>query len=312
MKLAIADIIVDPAIQIREGNDEDTVQRYMESFDSLPPVDVFDTEDGWLLADGFHRTAAGERLGRTEIEVATHEGTRAEAAVFAALANTRHGKPLSRAERNIAIDRLHSTYPEWSAQEIAKRMGVDPMAVWRHMAAEEVKKKTSYQLIYDPSDLGESHLAVIHRADEHVWKPLVEAAIEGDWSVTDTTRAVNLIHSEKLAIEDRQALLGGIAAPREFTPEGRRIERSERAEPTFADVKQEAVREAESNAGGRMLKRLMYEIETASRWPMGDLLLGLSALERRQMRERLPGVIAWLEALNAAVERDRSRLEAMR
>lgn len=309
MKLAIADIIVDPAIQIREGNDEDTVQRYMESFDSLPPVDVFDTDEGWLLADGFHRTAAGERLGLAEIEVATHEGTRADAAEFAALANTRHGKPLKRAERDAAIDRLHSTHPTWSESEISRRMGISQMTVWRHLAAMAVKKQVANQLIYEPSDLEDSHYAEIHRADTTLWSPLTEAAIEGEWSVQETTRAVKLVGSEGMAPEDRRALLSGAVAPREFASDGRRLNQPE---PTFADVKADAVREAESNAGGRMLKRLMYEIETASRWPMGDLLLGLSALERRQMRERLPGVIAWLEALNAAVERDRSRLEAMR
>ena len=83
MRLKIADLVIDQTIDIRSSLDEETITRYEESFDKLPPVDVFDTPDGLLLADGFHRAAAAQRLGLAEIEAKIHKGSRAEALEFA-------------------------------------------------------------------------------------------------------------------------------------------------------------------------------------------------------------------------------------
>lgn len=81
MKLRIRDIDADASIDIREHMDETTIQEYMDIFDRLPPVVVFDTPEGRLLADGFHRLAAAERLGRPEIEAEVRTGTRDDALV---------------------------------------------------------------------------------------------------------------------------------------------------------------------------------------------------------------------------------------
>ena len=76
-KIAINKIVVDPTVQIRRANHEPTIRRYEESFDKLPPVVVFDVPgEGRLLADGFHRIAAAERLGRREIDATLRKGTR--------------------------------------------------------------------------------------------------------------------------------------------------------------------------------------------------------------------------------------------
>jgi ParB-like chromosome segregation protein Spo0J len=81
-KLAIDSIIIDPTVQIRRSNHEPTIRRYEESFEKLPPIDVFDTPDGMLLADGFHRVAAAQRLGLVEVDAKVHEGTRASSLSF--------------------------------------------------------------------------------------------------------------------------------------------------------------------------------------------------------------------------------------
>src|SRR5207245_217529 len=132
MKLAIKDIIVDPTIQIRRANHEATIQRYEESFEKLPPVDVFKTPDGLLLADGFHRVAAAQRLKLREISADIHKGTREDALEFAGVANTKNGDPFTPEERDEGIRRLRQLHPDWTNVRIAQAMSVSEDTV-RHV-----------------------------------------------------------------------------------------------------------------------------------------------------------------------------------
>jgi ParB-like chromosome segregation protein Spo0J len=52
--------------------------------DDLPPVVVFDTPEGPLLADGHHRLAAAGRLGRKTVEAEVRAGSRQDALRYAA------------------------------------------------------------------------------------------------------------------------------------------------------------------------------------------------------------------------------------
>src|SRR5437763_1395157 len=98
--LALDRITVDTDVQIRDRNDGETVRQYMEILDQLPPVAVFDLGEGTLLlADGFHRVEAAQRLGREEVRAEVREGTREEALEFAVLPNAHHGKALNQRER---------------------------------------------------------------------------------------------------------------------------------------------------------------------------------------------------------------------
>src|SRR3990170_5015758 len=124
MKIALAEITLDPAVNIREQLDEETIQWYMEVFDQLPPVIVYRWNGQTLLADGFHRYAAAERLGKREIAVEIMEGSQDDAWVFAATANFRHGRNLSTLERDRAIERVRTLRPDWTQERIAEEFGV--------------------------------------------------------------------------------------------------------------------------------------------------------------------------------------------
>ena len=80
----------------RAGFDRATVERYSNAITdrhTLPPVTVyFDGADYWL-ADGFHRFAACEELGCTDIPVDIRHGTKQEALLFSLGADATHGKP---------------------------------------------------------------------------------------------------------------------------------------------------------------------------------------------------------------------------
>ena len=188
MKLDLQKIEVDPTVQIRRINHEETIQRYQESFDKLPPIDVFETPDGILLADGFHRMAAAERLGLSEIEVKVHKGSREEALEHAVIANTKNADPLTPEERDDGIRRLKQLHPERSDRQIAEAMSVSHTTVRRVYQIDEVKKATfSGGTRVPPSD---SHYCEIANAPKEHWQPLVEATEKRGWT-RDVTAHVN-------------------------------------------------------------------------------------------------------------------------
>jgi hypothetical protein len=84
--------------------DPDRVSYYVEHLDESTPVTVFDIDGRLLLADGYHRVAAAQRLHRTTINGNVRMGTRRDALEFAAeLAQQQRG--LSREQVMAAITR---------------------------------------------------------------------------------------------------------------------------------------------------------------------------------------------------------------
>ena len=66
--------------------DPERVESYAANLDALPPVVVFDTGDGLLLADGYHRVAAARRAGREAIAAGVRKGSLSDALRYAATA----------------------------------------------------------------------------------------------------------------------------------------------------------------------------------------------------------------------------------
>lgn len=100
------EIVIDRALNPRLGVDKETVEHYVEVFDQLPPIEAFDTERGRVLVDGWHRLAAAKALGKERIQARVRAGSYLEAKEYAALANLRHGKPLTRDERRNVVETL--------------------------------------------------------------------------------------------------------------------------------------------------------------------------------------------------------------
>lgn len=140
MNLPISEIIVDPRVQLKARKiDNDTVTSYVEAMsngDQFPPVIVFSQNGNSWLADGFHRVAAARFLGRQEIEVENRPGTKEDAMIYAATANARHGRQMSRAEKKEAAERLLKTNrPEWTCQTIAGELGLGERTVKGYSAS---------------------------------------------------------------------------------------------------------------------------------------------------------------------------------
>jgi len=182
MKIKVNEITIDPAVAIREGTDEDTIQRYEDNFERLPPVVVYKTDTKYLLADGFHRLAAAERKGLREIDAEIREGTDSEAKEYAIYANLRHGKPLTREEYKKAIFRLRNLHPkpkdpkrplpnEWGVEKIAQAVGRDVAFVRTVLTAEEVR---GYVHVHTPVE--DRKLVEISRVPKTYWQSFVNRA----------------------------------------------------------------------------------------------------------------------------------------
>ena len=216
MKLAIQDIDIDPTIQIRRINHEDTIKRYEESFDKLPPIDVFETPEGLLLADGFHRISAAERLQHTEIEATVLKGSRLDAAEHAVVSNTKNAEPLTTEERNEGIRRLKQIHPEWKTRDFAKAMSVSHMTVKRVFDVDEVRRS-----VFSPvTRVTDSHYGVIAGAEPKNWEPLVKAADQRGWTRDVTAQAVQNLRDDRIPDRQKRDILKGEADPVVVTPDG--------------------------------------------------------------------------------------------
>lgn len=115
--LDISKIRRDGSTQSRVKIDEVTVSEYAEAMADpktvFPPVIVYyDGIDHWL-ADGFHRIAAWERIGRSDIPVEIRPGDRRRAILHSLKAATTHGLRRSNEDKRHAVIMLLED-PEWS------------------------------------------------------------------------------------------------------------------------------------------------------------------------------------------------------
>lgn len=147
IKIHRDDIIVDEDIQIRAGGiDPEFVDRYVDGYTGsfpgqMPPPWVFRTPQGLMLADGFHRLAALDKVKKCADYILTvwcQDGSRDDAIIYATTANTRHGRPLSREDRQQAIRRL-LRMTDWSYRKIGDALHLAHTTVMRIDERENIR-----------------------------------------------------------------------------------------------------------------------------------------------------------------------------
>lgn len=133
--IPIESIRRDASTQTRAGLNAERVADYaerMKAGDEFPtPVVFLDTEDAAHLADGFHRVAALESMGRKRVECDVRKGDAFDAFVFGLEANAKHDKSglhRSNADKRHSVEALFSWLrkrgEEWSDRRIAEACGV--------------------------------------------------------------------------------------------------------------------------------------------------------------------------------------------
>jgi len=133
-------IRVDQEIQVRVGGlNQEAVQAYtaiLENDGDLPPVTVYQEphDDGYWLADGFHRYQAHINAGKVNIMAFVMNGSREEALDYAESANLEHGLALSNEDKKNILHRRLSReheWAQWSNGALARVLGVSSMTIKR-------------------------------------------------------------------------------------------------------------------------------------------------------------------------------------
>lgn len=133
-------IRLDQEIQVRVGGlNGEAVRAYtaiLENEGELPPITVYrgEHDDGYWLADGFHRYEAHINAGKVNIMAFVRDGDRDDALEFAESANLEHGLALSNEDKkNILHRRLERghEWAQWSNGALARVLGVSSMTIKR-------------------------------------------------------------------------------------------------------------------------------------------------------------------------------------
>jgi ParB-like chromosome segregation protein Spo0J len=296
-KVAIKDIIIDPAVQIRRGNHEPTVRRYEESFDKLPPVVVFKTKEGLLLADGFHRMAAAERLGLREIKAEIRTGSREAALEYAVIGNTKNAEALTPDERDEGIRRLKRLHSDWTQTKIADMMSVSEVTVRHVFAADKVRKVVLTGGKSSMDELKNRHFTEIASAPQHTWEPLAEAAGKRHWSVEATRLAVKNLEDDRLTKDHKRAILAGKTDPVVFTQDG------EKAVPVTVVSRQ--LRDMAANDAVLALERALEHLSKLRLFSIRAIIRTAGGDRLERLHKELPKDIAFLEELADAVKKEK-------
>jgi hypothetical protein len=156
--LLIRQIRRDGGTQARIGLNEDTVQEYAElmrehrwDFRSLQrPIVLYDGSAFWL-ADGFHRIEAAQRAQLSDFPVDVIRGSKRDAILRAAGANSQHGLRRTRddVQRAIALLLKDAEWQQWSNVKIAAQIGCSDKTVadvrCRLESASEIPSLTTRQ-----------------------------------------------------------------------------------------------------------------------------------------------------------------------
>lgn len=126
--IPIEQIRTDGNTQVRVKIDPDRTDHYAERIkagDTFPPIAVFDDgENGYWLADGFHRVSGARKAGKQSCGALVYVGTREDALWFAAAANKASGLHMTNADKRRAATMLLTSFPTHSDKSLADQIGV--------------------------------------------------------------------------------------------------------------------------------------------------------------------------------------------
>jgi len=134
-EVPIKDIIAKQDFMMRDSLDKGLVAEYKENLEIIlkeAPIQLYETPSGLYLTDGFHRLAAARQLNQDVITATIRQGSVSDAYASACLANIKHGKPLTRTERQKAIKEYIKINQEKSDRLIAEEIGISYTSVGKY------------------------------------------------------------------------------------------------------------------------------------------------------------------------------------
>lgn len=239
----IEQLVVSEEFTIRTDKlDPLTVERYQESLDQLPPIDVFQIGEHLVLVDGFHRLEAFVNEGRDTIPANVHEGTKEDALAWAAWCNAKHGRPLSTGDMRKAADRLFNL--GYSEEQVASLLGRSKEWVGKLKVGYEVK--TALTLDDLPKD---STLELLYPAGPAMWAPLASLVQKRQWSQAELRDLVQRVSEDADTMRQVKDVYEG-EAPENTPFTARELAMAER-ERVMAEraAEEQAARDAAEQAG---------------------------------------------------------------
>ena len=294
MQLSLANIVIDETTDIRESMNEATVQEYMDILDRLPPVTVFDTDEGYVLADGFHRATAAERLGLKEIDAEVRAGTRTDAEEFAAYANATSGLKLTPKERRAGIRRLHRNHPDWNKAKLAQMMGCSERVVQSVLTARKVRQEVGDIA----TELRETQVEEIAKAPREHWEDLSRVSVDKGWTNDEVKLASKNLRDPHIPVEHKEALLSGKTEP---------ITRRDDGTPAVLDqtIRRHMAQETKNDFQS-ILERALHQIALLRRFEASRVVDGLETERLASLVREMPADIRYLEEI---VQLGREKLE---
>ena len=294
MQLSLANIVIDDTIDIRESMNEATVQEYMDILDRLPPVTVFDTDEGYVLADGFHRATAAERLGLKEIDVEVRAGTRTDALEFAAYANATAALKLTPEERRVGIRRLHRLHPNWNKTKLAQMMGCGERVVQSVLTARKVRQEVG-DIAHE---LRETQVEEIAKVPREHWEDLSRVSVDKGWTNDEVKLASKNLRDPDIPIEHKEALLSGKTEP---------ITRRDDGTPAVLDqtIRRHMAQETKNDFQS-ILEGALHQIALLRRFEASRVVDGLETERLASLVREMPADIRYL---NEIVQLGREKLE---
>jgi ParB-like chromosome segregation protein Spo0J len=195
--ISLNDLVLIPELSPRARLCEETVIRYMESFESLPPVRI--QAGSRVLVDGFHRVEAAVRLGLEAVPAQEESISDDELALVAGLANVQHGQPLSRVERNRLAVTLVRNYGKLR-EEAAALLGVSPSAVTLALREHQYNELLSEKLGSAVQVINSAHVRALYRVGPDQRERLLEAVVS---KVDEDGRPYPLTGAELKLLVDR-------------------------------------------------------------------------------------------------------------
>lgn len=289
MKLALTEIVVDPTISPRRRLDNRLIEDYVEILDRLPPVLVYKTLDGKLLADGFHRFAAATRLGRTHLKAEVRIGEREDAIEAAVIANLSHGLRLTAEERRDAILRISQIHPQWSVDRLAETAHLSASSVEIVVTAARIKAE-----VPEAGMLPDTHAFILARAPAHHRGVLAALAEEKEWTRDELRVALQNIKDPKVADDWKEALLRGEAEP---------IATRDGEPAILTDTIARRLHEAKRNNLKIPLWEALEKLARLRQYDPAAVAQQMKPKDLEHLRRELPGDIDWLRKMLETTEK---------
>lgn len=146
--LSVTALQVDDDIQPRESLSWSVVDEYAthyteeeEGQNILPPLDVFEIDGNYYVADGFHRLDAARKAKKETLPCHVQQGSKRDAMVFACFANARRGLAYRHGDKERIVQRLLNDAEQSSRsdRDLARDVGVSHVYVW------SIRKRLSEQ-----------------------------------------------------------------------------------------------------------------------------------------------------------------------